>query len=140
MAENAVSPAELERLLRYAELTYRAVTEQRRRQAVVALVVGGVFAVVTVFAGLQWQSVRSQVGEVADADLVEALGIRIPDPRPAIQRGELRLKAFVWGVVTVGALVLTVLALAVHQMVRPSTPSARNVARERGPPALSEES
>ena len=120
-------------LLRYAEATYRAVTEQRRRQAAVALGVVLVFGLVTLIAGVQWISVRTQVDELPNDPLIEAFGVSIPDPRPAIERVELRIKAFVWGMVSITSLMLSLLAVGTYLMVRP-TPLGPAPATERAPP------
>ena len=123
-----------ERLLRYAELTYLAVTDQRRRLAVVALSVAALFGLVTLVGGFQSLSLRSRIATVEDTTLVDAMGVQIPDPRPAIQRTELRLMAFVWGVLAIAALVPTLLALLVYMVVRPP-PVPRFDSAGRDPPA-----
>ena len=107
-------------LLRYAEATYQVVTEQRRRHAAVAMGVAVTFGLVALVAGLQWAALRSDIADLPDKPLIEALGVEIPDPRPAIERTELRIKAFVWGVVSISSLVLCLFAVGVYQLVRPT--------------------
>ena len=117
-------------LLRYAELTYRAVTEQRRRQAAVALGVAAVFGLMAVWSALQWQSTRSTIADVQDASMVDVMGLQVPDPRPMIERGELRLRAFVWGAAAAATAVLALLALGVYAVVRPAPAPAPGELRE----------
>ena len=122
MHEEKPAISDTERLLRYADLTYRAVTDQRRRLAVVALSIAALFGLATLVGGFQSLSLRSRIATVEDAALVDAMGVQIPDPRPAIQRTELRLMAFVWSVVAIAALIPTLLALLTYVVVRPPPP------------------
>ena len=107
-------------LLRYAQLTYRAVTEQRRRIALITLVVACVFGAITLWAGSNWLSAKSAIDDVEDASIVDVMGVQIPDPRPALERGELRVRAFGWGVIGGTSLVLALLASGVYLFVRPT--------------------
>ncbi len=119
MEEQPLSRAEAQALLQYAEATYRSVTTYRRRVAAAAVALMIVFGLVCVFAAAQWLSTRSRVDDVPDRALVEALGVEIPDPRPAVERGQLRLQSLLWGVVTGAAATMTLLSLAVYLMSRP---------------------
>ena len=84
-----------------------------------ALVLAGLFALLTLFSGFQWLDTKSQVADVADKPLVEALGVEIPDPRPAVERTMLRMQALVWGAATAGAATFTLLFSAVYLVARP---------------------
>ena len=118
-------------LLRYAQLTYRAVTEQRRRIALIALVIACVFGVIALWAGSNWLGATSAIDEVEDASIVDVMGVQIPDPRPALERGELRLKAFGWGIVGGTSLLFALLAFGIYLLVRP-TPLPRDLAAAAG--------
>jgi hypothetical protein len=121
------------RLPRYAEATYLAVTQQGRRQAAVALGVVLVFGIVTLVAGMRWAALRTEITELPDDPLIEAFGVRIPDPRPAIERTELRIRAFAWGMVAMTSLVLSLLAFGIYLLVRP-TPLRAIAPTDRAPP------
>jgi type VI protein secretion system component VasF len=122
MDDDRLTKDDAERLLRYAELTFRAVTDQRRRLAIIALSIAALFGLVALFGGFQSLSLRSQIDDVEDATLVEAVGVEIPDPRPAIERTGLRLMAFVWGVLAIASLIPTLLALLTYAVIRPPPP------------------
>ena len=111
---------EAEVLLRYAQATYTAVTEQRRRVATALLVVAAGFAALAVVCGVQWATTSAAVDDVEDAALVDTLGVRVPDPRPALERAELRLRAFGWAVLAGGALLVAVVSGGLYLLIRPS--------------------
>ena len=106
------------------DVVLRAVTEPRRRVSVTFLAVAVVCGVLCLFCLLRASTLRAQASAVQDAALVEALGVAIPDPRPNLERLELRARAAVWSVgagatAGVGALaVLTWLALRPSRSVR----------------------
>lgn len=106
-------------LVRYAEATFEAVTGQRRRQARIALAVAIVFGLLACFGALRWADLRDQAAATPDAALVEGLGVTLPDPRPALLRVELRLRAFVYGSAAIGFGGVALLALASWALVRP---------------------
>lgn len=120
MGDEPMTRADAAVLLAYSQAIHRAITEQRRRQAAVALAVTLLFGALAVWAGLQWSSTRQAVAEVPDDPLIEVLGVRIPDPRPAVQRTELRVRALLWGAGAAGATTIALLAAAAYLLVRPS--------------------
>lgn len=110
---------QLEQLQRYAELTYRTLTGQRRRVAAAALVVALVFGLLALLAGVRWADTNRQAAAVQDATLVEGLGLSIPDPRPAVERAELRLRAVVLGIAAVACGGTSLLAVGVWALMHP---------------------
>jgi TRAP-type C4-dicarboxylate transport system permease small subunit len=112
-------------LVRYAEATYEAVTGQRRRQARIALAIAVLFGLLACFGALRWADLRDQAAATPDAALVEGLGVTLPDPRPALVRVELRLRAFMYGSAAIGFGGVALLALASWAMVRPPSPPRR---------------
>ncbi|MDQ3538159.1 MAG: hypothetical protein M3415_05120 [Actinomycetota bacterium] len=106
-------------LVRYAEATYEAVTGQRRRQARIALAVAVLFGLLACFGALRWADLRDQAAATPDEALVEGLGVTLPDPRPALVRVELRLRAFVYGSAAIGFGGVALLGLASWAMIRP---------------------
>ena len=90
-------------LLEYAQLTYEAVTSYRRRVARVALAMAAIVGVMCIFSATQWLSTSNRVSEVTDETLVDTMGVRIPDPRPALERGQLRVIAALWEFVTIAS-------------------------------------
>ena len=117
--EPPLSRAEAQALLRYAEATYRATTASQRRIATAALALTCLFALITLVAGVQALRIRAGVDDVADRPLVEALGVQIADPRPFMERAQLRIEAVVLGVAAAGAGLITLLCLAVFAIARP---------------------
>jgi hypothetical protein len=118
-AEQPLTRPEADALLHYVEATYRAVTAPQRRVAMAALVLAALFGVLTLIGGVQWLRTRARIDDVADKPLVEALGVAIPDPRPAMERAQLRIQALVWGVAGVAAAMLGLLFSAVYAVARP---------------------
>ena len=136
--EQPLTRREAEALLVYAEATHRTVTGFRRRIAAVGVVVAVTFGAISGWALLQWGSTRTQIAAVPDDPLIEGLGIRIPDPRPAVQRGELRVRSLLWAVVALGSGVVALLGLGLFLLVRPAPlpPGLRDrpVTAPRAPP------
>ena len=120
-------------LLRYAEATYRAVTDLRRRTAWVALVLALACLLAAAWSGLRWREANAAAAAVQDRALVEAFGVSLPDPRPSLERTELRARAFLHASVAVGAAGLALINLAVWALLRPPQPPpqpARNTSQQ----------
>lgn len=99
-----------------ALLLYRVVTTWQRRAVWVLAVVAVLFGLVALWSFDRYLMLNEQANAVEDQALVERFGIRIPDPRPAIERAELRARAstfgglaVVTGLVAVGAVLGTLL-------------------------------
>ena len=118
--DEALTRADAQALLAYAQVTYAAVTEQRRRLATAFLAVALLFAALALLSGVKWAATVGQIDEVEDAALIDTLGVRVPDPRPAFERTELRIRAFGWGVVAAGAGLIALLAGGMFALVRPA--------------------
>jgi hypothetical protein len=112
--------AEAQALLRYAQVTYGAVTEQRRRLSIAFLAIAVLFGAVALLSGVRWGTTAAQIDQVQDTALVDTLGVRVPDPRPAFERAELRMRAFGWAVVTAGTGLLALIAAGMFALVRPA--------------------
>jgi hypothetical protein len=112
--------ADAQALLRYAQITYTAVTEQRRRFATGFLVIAVLFGVIALVCAVKWAATAAQIDSVEDAALVDTLGVRVPDPRPAFERAELRMRAFGWAVVTAGAGLIALMAAGAFTLLRPT--------------------
>lgn len=78
-------------------LLYQAVTAGQRRAATLLAVVAVLFGVVALWSVSRYTALKEQVDAVEDAALVDRFGLRIPDPRPAIERAELRVRATAFG-------------------------------------------
>ena len=127
--------AQVDQVLAVVASTYRATTDLRRRMARIVAVVGLVFALMAVVAAVQWQQAGAAVDEVRDEALIDVLGVQIPDPRPAVERTGLRIRAVLWGA---GAFALTALALlagGIYLLVRPTRlpPEVETMLHERSP-------
>ena len=117
--DEPLTQAQGQALLEYAQLTYEAMTAYRRRVAAVALVMATIVGLLCVFSATQWLSTRSRVADVPDEALIEAMGVRIPDPRPAMERVQLRVIAALWAFVTGTTAFVALLFLGVYAFVRP---------------------
>ena len=125
-------------LLRYAQVTYAAMTEQRRRLSTALLGIAVLFGAIALLCAVKWGTTVAQIDEVRDAALIDTLGVRVPDPRPAFERAELRIRAFGWAVVAVGSGVVALVAAALYALVRPAPLppdlQALQAGRSRGQP------
>lgn len=119
--DQPLTRAEAQSLLSYAELTYRSMNATRRRVAMTALTIAILFGLVAVAGAVQWASARSRTAAIEDVPLADVLGVEIPDPRPAIERGQLRLQALVWQVVTLATGTSALLFFALYLLARPPT-------------------
>lgn len=125
---------QLAALIDLTVLTYRAATEQRRRLASFLTAVTLLFGLLGLAAGYQWLQIQERVAAVEDRPLVEALGLRVPDPRPAMERTALRVRGAVYGVAAIAAAVMALLALGLRLLVAPSRPPPAVEALLRQPP------
>jgi hypothetical protein len=134
--EEPLTRAEARALLAYADLNYRAVTSVRRKVSGGALVLAAVFAVLCGVAAVQWASDRSRLAAIEDRPLVEALGVELPDPRPAIERGQVRVQMLFWGFAAGTTAGLTLLWLGVYWLLRPPPvpPEIRDLQARPPPP------
>ena len=135
-AEETLTRAEARALLAYADLTYRSVTSMRRKIAGGVLVLAALFAVLCAGTAMQWADDRSRLAAIEDRTLLDALGVEVPDPRPAFERGQVRVQMFLWAFVAAVCGALSALCLAVYWLVRPPpVPAEIRQLQERGPPA-----
>lgn len=140
-SDEPLTRADAEALLRYAHVTYSAVTEQRRRMSAMFLAIAVLFGAIALVCGVQWATTTAQINDVQDAALVDTLGVRVPDPRPAFERTELRIRAFGWAVVAAGSGLIALVAAGISALARP-TPlppdlqalAAREAAASGAPP------
>ena len=132
--DEPITRDEAHALLQYAEATYREVTSTRRRLARVALIVTAVFALLFVVTASQWLGTRNRVDDVRDAPLAGALGVEIPDPRPALERAQLRIQALLWGSLSAVSAVAALLSFAAHVIARPGRLEIRPPQAEAQPP------
>lgn len=115
-----------------AELAAFAAVARRRALALarLALAAAVVLGLVALVAAVTWARLRARAAGVADEALVEAFGMRIPDPRPAVLRAELRLRSVLAGAVALVAALIGAGWLGVWMWARPP-----RVARRRVPPS-----
>lgn len=102
-----------------AMLLYQAVTAGQRRAATLLAVVAVLFGVVALWSVGRYAALREQVDAVEDAALVDQFGVRIPDPRPAIERAELRVRSTAFGSLAVVAGLMAAGAAVGALLVRP---------------------
>lgn len=118
-AEEPLTRAEARTLLAYADLTYRSVTSMRRKIARGALLLAAAFGLVCALGLTQWASDRSRLAAIEDRPLIEALGVEVPDPRPAFERSQVRVQMLFWGFVAASTAGMTLLWLGIYWLVRP---------------------
>ena len=133
--EQALTRAEARALLAYADVTYRSVTSLRRRVATIALAVAVLFGVLCIVSTVQWAGDRARLARVTDEALVDVLGVQVPDPRPAIERGQIRVQILLWGFGAATSGAVTLLFLAIYCVLRPpALPSAVRELNAAAPP------
>lgn len=116
--EQPLTRAEAQALLQYAEATYRSVTAYRRRIATAALAMALVFGLLFLLTAAQWLSTRARVDDVADVPLIEVVGVEVPDPRPALERAQLRIQSLLWGALAGASGAAATLFVAVYLIAR----------------------
>jgi hypothetical protein len=111
-----------------AYLLYQLITSWLRRLAAAMAVVALLFGLVAGWSGLRYLDVNAQAKAVTDAAIAQGFGVRIPDPRPTIERTTLEVKAAAYGglaavtgVIALGALAGTILVRPPRQQPRPPT-------------------
>ncbi|MGB8960519.1 MAG: SHOCT domain-containing protein [Pseudonocardiaceae bacterium] len=80
-----------------AHLLYRLVASWMRRLAVAMAVIALLFGVVAGWSGVRYLQVSGQAAATKNATIVRGFGVRIPDPRPSIDRAVLEAKATAYG-------------------------------------------
>ncbi|MDQ4102308.1 MAG: hypothetical protein M3186_00810, partial [Actinomycetota bacterium] len=83
-----------------------------KRVAAAMAVVALLFALVAGWSGLRYLDLNAQAEAIENAAIVQGLGLRIPDPRPTIERATLEAKATAYaglaaatGVIALGTVV-----------------------------------
>jgi len=77
-------------------------------------------------------SLRDEAAAIQDAALVEALGVRVPDPRPAIERMELRMRATGYQAIAAIGLVAGIVSATVTYALSPPGTWRRRRPHARG--------
>lgn len=81
-----------------AYLLYRLVWSWLRRAAVAMAVIALLFGLVAGWSGLHYLDLHAQAAGIEDAAIAQGFGVRIPDPRPTIDRAVLQAQATAYGV------------------------------------------
>ena len=110
-----------------AMLLYHVVTTGQRRAVWLLAVVAALFAVVALWSTGRYVELRNEAATVKDSALVERFGVRIPDPRPAIERAELRMRASAFGAFAIVAGLVTVGMAVAALLVRPPSGSLHRI-------------
>lgn len=114
-----MTQAQGQALVEYAQLTYTAVTSWRRRMAAAALAMAIVVGAMCAFSATQWLSTRDRIAAVPDSALIEGFGVSIPDPRPGLERTQLRVVSLLWGFASGVTGGLALLFLVIYALARP---------------------
>lgn len=115
-------------------LLYRLITSWLRRVAAAMAVVALLFGVVAGWSGLRYLDVNAQAVAIKDEAIAQGFGVRIPDPRPTIERGVLEAKATAYGALTAVTGVIALAALVGALSVRP--PTSHTAAKDAAQPQL----
>lgn len=83
-----------------AYLLYRLISSWLRRAAVAMGVIALLFGLVAGWSGLHYLDLHAQAAGIGDAAIAQGFGVRIPDPRPTIDRAVLEARATAYGVLT----------------------------------------
>lgn len=113
-----------------ALLLYRLVSSWLKRAAVAMVVVGILFGLVTGWSGLRYLDLHSQAAAIKNTAIAQGFGVRIPDPRPTIERAVLEVKATAYGglAAVTGVMGLSTLLGALFLRPPAVSPEAKNAA------------
>ncbi len=102
-----------------AYLLYRLIASGLRRASMALAVIALLFGLVAVWSGLRYFDLTAQVTAIQDAALAHGFGLRIPDPRPTIERAVLDTKATAFGLLAAGTGLVALGTLVGALFVRP---------------------
>lgn len=117
-----------------AYLLYRLMTSWLRRVAAAMAIIALLFGVVAGWSGLRYLDLNAQGAAIKDAAIAQGFGVRIPDPRPTIERGVVEAKATAYGALTAMTGVIALSSLAGALLVRP--PASHAAAKDAVQPQL----
>lgn len=103
-------------------LLYQLVATWLTRAAAGMAVVGVLFGLVAGWSAVHYFDLNGQAAALRDASLARGFGVRIPDPRPTIERSILETKATAYGVLAAVTGLITCGALIGALLVRPPRP------------------
>ena len=102
-----------------AYLLYRLVTSWLRRVAAGMAVVALLFALVAGWSGLRYLDLNAQAEAIDNAAIAQGFGVRIPDPRPTIERASLEAKATAYAGLAAATGVIALSTVVGALLVRP---------------------
>lgn len=112
-----------------AYLLYRLVASWLKRVAAAMAVVALLFGLVAGWSGLRYLDLHGQAQAVKDTAIAKGFGIRIPDPRPTIDRAVLEAKATAYGGLAAGTGITALGSLVGALFVRPPAGCGRTRGR-----------
>ena len=118
-----------------AYLLYRLITSWLRRVAAAMAIVALLFGLIAGWSGMRYLDLNAQGEAIKDAAIAQGFGVRIPDPRPTIERGVVEAKATAYGALAAVTGVIALGALVGALLVRP--PTRHSEAENAGRPRLS---
>ncbi|HEY3896253.1 MAG TPA: hypothetical protein VGL88_12885 [Pseudonocardiaceae bacterium] len=118
-APEAVLPSEPDGSL----LLYRLVSSWLKRAAAAMAVVAVLFGAVAGWSTLHYVNLHGQALATQDETIARPLGVRIPDPRPTIERAALEAQATAYGGLAITTGLIALGALAGALLIRPPRPS-----------------
>lgn len=80
-----------------AFLLYRLVSSWLKRAAAAMVVVALLFGLVAGWSGLRYLDIHTQADAIKNTAIAQGFGLKIPDPRPTIERAMLEAKATAYG-------------------------------------------
>ncbi|MDQ2789807.1 MAG: SHOCT domain-containing protein [Actinomycetota bacterium] len=103
-------------------LLYRLVASWLRRAAAALAVVALLFGLVAGWSGMRYLDVNAQGQAIQDKSIAQGFGLRIPDPRPTIDRAVLEGKAAAYGGIAAVTGVIALSSLVGALFIRPPRP------------------
>jgi hypothetical protein len=107
-----------------ALLLYRLMSSWLKRAAAAMVVVALLFGVVAGWSGLRYLDMRTQADAIKNTAIAQGFGVRIPDPRPTIERAVLEAKATAYGGLAAVTGVIALSTLLGALFVRPPSSPA----------------
>lgn len=102
-----------------ALLLYNLVATGLRRAVWVLAVVALLFGCVAIWSASRYASLEARADSIEEAALVEGFRVSIPDPRPTIERAQIRVRAAVFGGLAAVTGLIALGALSTALLIQP---------------------
>lgn len=102
-----------------ALLLYHLIASWLKRTAAAMAVVALLFATVAGWSGFRYHDIKEQMHTIKNTPIAQGFGVKIPEPRPTIERAVLETKATAYGGLAAISGIVALSSLAGALLVRP---------------------